>query len=204
MKQSQDKIDIICETLRKETLEPAIREAEGIIQEAQKVAMQKIQEAENEGQRIVQKAKAETEQHHKVFQSSLAQGAKLALEKLRQEILHHLFNRELDKLIVQESSDPKVIARIIDAIIGAVEREGLGAELQAEVAIAAKPQEVNAYLAKNVLEKLEGQSVDLGAFKGGAKVRIGSRKMLIDMSDEALKELLASFVSKDFRKFIFG
>lgn len=204
LEQGQDKIDKICEALRLETLEPAMKKAEEILEEAKRTAEHKIREAEREAQEIVQKAKAETEQQYKVFQSSLAQGAKLALEKLRQEIEHQLFNPGLEALIVQESSDPKVIGRIINALIEAVEKEGFASDLQAEVPKSAKASEINALIAKNILEKLEGKSVQLGSFKGGARVKIGSKKMTIDISDEALKELLASFASKDFRNFIFN
>lgn len=203
LQQGQDKIEQICEALRKETLDPAMKKASEIIQEAEKIAEEKIHAAEKEGRKIIDRAKEETQQQYKVFQSSLSQGAKLALETLRQEMQHHFFNEGLENLIVKESSDPKVIARIIDVLIGAVEKEGFSAHLQAEIPKAASPDAVNALLAKSTLESLEGKTVQLGSFKGGAKVRIGNKKMAIDMSDEALKELLASFISKDFRSYIF-
>lgn len=204
LEQGQDKIDKICEALRKETLEPAMKKAEKLVQEGERARQHAICEGEKEAREIVQKAKAENEQQYKVFQSSLAQGAKLALETLRQKIEHQFFNAGLEALIVQESSDPKVIGRIINALVGAIEKEGLASHLQAEIPKTSSSGEINALIAKTALEKLEGKSVELGSFKGGAKVKIGNKKMTIDMSDEALKELLASFVSKDFRNFIFN
>lgn len=204
LEQGQDKIEAICEALRTQTLEPAMKKAEEIVQEAERIATQKIHAAEKEGAQIVQRAKEEAKQQYQVFQSTLSQGAKLALETLRQQILDHFFNIGLENLIVEESSDPNVIARIIEALIKAIEKEGFAANLQAEIPKAASLDQVNKLLAKSALEHLEGKSVQLGSFKGGGKLKIRDKKMLIDMSDEALKELLAAFISKDFRNFIFN
>lgn len=203
LEQGQETIDKICEELRKQTLEPAIKKAEEILQEAEKFREQKIHEAKKEAEEILQAAKREVERERRVFESSLAGAAKLSLEKLRQDILQHFFNPSLESLIVAELVNPEVIARIIDTLVRAIEKEGFASNLQVEIPKAVSAREVTALIAKDLLDKFEGKSVQVGSFKGGVKVKISDQKMTIDMSDQAIFELLAPFVTKDFRNFIF-
>lgn len=204
LENSQDKIEKICETLRKETLAPAMQEAARIIEEAKKQAEQILHDARQEHKNILANSAKEIEQERNVFQSSLAQAAKQSIETLRQEIEHKLFNNELDHLLEKELKDPKIIASLIGTIVKAIEKEGLDTDLQAVVSQNISPREVNELIAKDVLNRLKGQSVIVGSFKGGAQVKVVDRKMTVDMTDTALKELIASFVRKDFRQLIFN
>ena len=204
LENSQDKIEKICETLRKETLEPAQQEAARIIDEAKKQAEKIIHEAWQEHKKILADAKTQMEQERNVFQSSLMQASKQSVESLRQEIERQLFNKHLDLLLEKELKDPKIIASLISAIVKAIEKEGLDADLQAVVSREIDPRTINELIAKDALNKLKGQSVALGSIKGGAQVKIVDRNMTVDISENALKELIASFVRKDFRKLIFN
>ena len=200
----QDKIKKICEVLRKDTLEPAEIEALKILEEAKSEAKSIILAAEDEAEKIVKRAQSEMEQERSVFKSSLAQAAKQGIEQIRQEIQAKLFNPELEKLIVKDTASPKVIASIIESITKAIEKQGLGGDLLLAIPKDISPQFVTALLHEAVLQRLKSESVELGAFKGGAKVRLIDKKMTLEMTDETLRELIASFISKDFRKFIFG
>ena len=204
LEDSQDKIEKICKTLREETLEPAREEAAKIIEDAKSQAESILHEARKEHKSIVARAEAEMEQERKVFHSSLVQAAKQSLESLRQDIEHKLFNSELDQLLEKELKDPKLIASLLSAIVKAIEKEGLSTELQGIISEQVSAREVNELLAKEVLQKLKSHSVALGSIKGGAQVKLIDRKMTVDISEKALKELLASFVRKDFRKLIFN
>jgi len=204
LEKGQDKIEKICEALRKETLEPAEAKAKEIIEAAGNQAESMIRQAEKQAEEIIKKARAEIEQEQQVFQSSLAQAAKQGIESLRQAIEHTLFNPELEKLIVRHTSDLNTVARIIEALIKAVEVEGVSRNLAAFIPQNISPQELNALLAENVLKKLETGSVMVGDFKGGAQLKILDKKMMVDMSDEVLKELLSTFIRKDFRKLVFN
>lgn len=201
---SQDKIEKICESIRKETLAPAQQEATRIIQEAKAQAEQILHDARQEHKNILANSAKEIEQERNVFNSSLLQAAKQSIETLRQEIQQNLFNNELEHLLEKELKDPKIIASLIGAIVKAIEKEGLDADLQAVVSQSTTPRAVNELIAKDVLNRLKGQSVIVGSFKGGAQVKVVDRKMTVDMTDSALKELIASFVRKDFRKLIFN
>ncbi|MGK5594872.1 MAG: DUF4047 domain-containing protein [Parachlamydiaceae bacterium] len=201
---SQDKIAKICETLRNETIEPAKKDAANLIEEAKQEAERIVHEARLEAKKIKAHALEEIEQERKVFQSSLLQASKQSLEHLRQEIEHKLFNQQLDQLLEEQLKNPEIVASLINAIVKAVEDQGLSANLEAIIAKQVSPHDVNKLLLQGVLERLKAHSVAVGAFKGGAQVKLVDRKMVIDVSEEPLKELLASFVRKDFRKLIFN
>lgn len=195
LENENEKVHRICEHLRKEALEPAERQAAELIQNAKDQADEIILKAEKEAEEILNKTKLEIQREKNVFQSSLAQGAKQALEMLRQEIAEKFFNPQLEALIVKETTKPDVIAKIIEALL-----QGITGNRQVYVPKDVPADEVNRLL----LNSLEGQSVAIGDFKGGAKVRLLDKNMTLEMTDAALKELLADYIRTDLRKFIFN
>lgn len=200
----QDKIDQICTILRKDTLEPAEKKAAEIINAAEKKAQDIILEAEKKHNTLLSKAKDEIEQEKKVFQSSLYQAARQGVEYLRQEIEEKLFNPELTQKIKTVTVDPQIIASIISALVHSIEKEGMSGDLSAYIPQTVSAQAVNALLLDGVLHKLKNGSVEVGTFDGGAQVKIKDKRITIDMSDKALKDLLANYIRKDLRKYIFG
>lgn len=200
----QDKIKKICSILRDETIEPAKKDAEKIIKEAQKQAEQIINEAHKQAESIINDARHAIEQEKNVFHSSLLQASKQGIEALKQSIEHKLFNEQLVAMLESQTTDPKVISNLINAIVKSVEKEGLEADLTAIIPKNVVPKEVNKLLLEEVLKKLKDHTVTVGNFKGGAQVKIVNKKMTIDISEESLQEILASYIRKDFRKMIFA
>lgn len=199
-----EKIQKICDILRKETLEPAHKEAQSLIEEAKQQAEQILAEAHQHSEKIIADARRVIEQERNVFHSSLSQSAKQSLEALRQAIEQRLFNQELHQLILRDTANPQVIAKLIDAIVKALEKEGLAADLIAVVPSSISAKEVNSYLAADILNKLKDHSVTLGNIGGGVRIRIEDKKMTLDISDAEIEDLLQRYLRKDFRKMIFG
>lgn len=199
-----DKIQKICDVLKKETLEPAQLEAKKIIEEAKKQAEHIISESRQHAERNIAEARHTIEQERNIFQSSLSQSAKQSLESLRQSIEHKLFNDELHSIVKQQTSDPRVIAKLIDAIVKALEQDGLAADLSVIIPASIPVKEVNALLAAGILDKLKEHTVVLGDIAGGVKVRVEGKKMTLDISNSEIENLLQRYLRKDFRKFIFG
>jgi len=204
LERGQDKVSQICTILRNEALEPARVDAERIVEEARVRGEQIIKEAEKRSQEIIDEARRAIEQQRNVFNSSIAQGSKQAVEALKQAIENKLFKDELLVALDKESADPKVIAQFINAICKAIEKEGLSSDIQAFIPSQVSSEAVSQYLLADVLKRLKDKGLSLGDFGGGTQVRVINKKMTIDMSDDALKELLANYVRKDFRQQIFG
>lgn len=204
LEKGQDKINKICAVLRDETLEPAQREAQRIIETAKNQAEQIIAEAQKNAEKMHANSKAALDQEYTVFQSSLQQASKQCLETLRQNIESKFFNEHLFAVIEKGSLDPNLIANLINAIVKALEKDGLAADLIALVPKTVVPRQLNELLLQDVLKELHDNSVAIGNFNAGVKLKVSNKKMMIDISEEALKELLATFiVRKDFRKMIF-
>jgi V/A-type H+/Na+-transporting ATPase subunit E len=201
--QGQDKIKKISEALKNEIIGPAKKKAEEIIEEAKAQAAQIIAEAEQQADKIHQSAKSSLEKERNVFQSSLVQASKQSVEALRQSVEHKLFNEQLHTLLDKQMTDPNVIAKLITAIIHAIESEGVTTDIVALIPNTVAAKEINRLLADDILKRLKDKSVQLGGFTGGAQVKLEGKKLTIDISDSSLQELLASYVRKDFRKLIF-
>src|SRR5688572_23591768 len=198
-----DKIKKICDILKRETLEPAKQEADKIVKEAQERAERMIEEAEKQAQKLIEDTRVMMEQERNVFLSSLTQASKQSVEALKQIIEQKLFNETIEETITKHTSDPKIIANLINAIVKAVEKEGLSTEISAIIPKTVSAEEVNRHLTKEVLAKLEKHSVVLGPITGGAQVKLIDKQLTLDITDKVLSDFLKHYVRKDFRKLIF-
>lgn len=201
--QGDEKVQKICDALRRETLEPAQKEAERIIDQANQERTRIVQDAELEAKQIIAKGRSQVEQQQGLFQSSLTQAAKQGVELLKQQIEQALFNPALTKMVEESTSKPEVIAQLVNSIVKAIDRDGLKTDVTAVVSKSVSPDEINTLLLKEVLNRLKGSTVRIGTFTGGAQVKLENKKMTLDISEEALKELLAAFLRENFRSYLF-
>jgi V/A-type H+-transporting ATPase subunit E len=200
----RDKVKKICDVLRKETIEPAKREAEEIIQEARQEAETLLIEAQKLAEKMVADARKEVEREKTIFISALQQACKQTLAALKQDIEGKLFNKQLSHLISKNTQDPKLLAGLITAVVHAVEKEGTEANLSVYIPAAVPAHDVNVLLSKEILAKLKEKSVLIGSFGGGIEVKMHDGNITLDISDATLKELVANYIRKDFRELFFG
>ncbi len=199
----KDKIKKICEILKNETLEPAKQEAQKIIAQAHEEAAKIIQETQQKAEDILKANQEKMQRERKVFESSLVQAAKQGMETLRQAIERDLFNEELSSWVKQNTADPKIAAQLITVLVRAIEKEGVSADFSALIPSQIPADKVNALIAKSILEKLREKSVTIGNFKGGVQLKLHDQKCTLDLSDQALYELLEKYLRKDFRELLF-
>jgi len=199
----KDKVKKICDILRKETLEPAKAEADLIIAEAQRAADSLIKEAHQSIEQMKAQGEKELESKKTIFQTALVQSSKQAVEALKQTIEDKLFNKELGRLVQAATHNPKVIADMITALTHALEKEGMNANLSAYIAATVPTQEVNLFLSKEILDKLREKSVLVSAIGGGVELKVHDNNITLDLSDKAIRELIANYIRKDFREIVF-
>lgn len=82
-------------------------------------------------------------------------------------------------------------------------REGTETDLSAVISSSVPARAVNELLASQVIEKLKEKGVLLSTMAGGIEIKLLQNNITIDLSDETLKELVAAYIRKDFREFIF-
>lgn len=203
LENENEKVNRICEHLRKEALEPAEKQAATIVQDAKDQADEIVKQAERRAHEILDLAKAEIQKEKKVFQSSLGQAAKQSLEMLRQEILQKLFNPQLEALIVKQTANPEIVAKIIDALLQGIKTSGISGNAKAFIPEEVSVNDVNHLLLAEVVKNLMDQSVAIGDFKGGAKVKLMDKNIVLEMTDASLKDLIAEFIRADLRKYVF-
>ena len=199
----KDKVKKICDVLKKETLEPAKKEAQEIIKKAQEEARNILEQTKIEQEKIRSESKKEIEKERNVFQSSLHQACKQALETLKQDIEDRLFPEELSDLLKQPMERPEIIAQLISAVTKALEQEGIDADLDVIIPKSVSAHEINLLLTQNILRKLKSNSVSIGSIQGGIAVKVEKEHITLDVTDEALKELVSGYIRKDFRETFF-
>lgn len=199
----KDKIKEICAILKQEALEPAQKEANKIIEAAEQESYRIIREAEAKAAVLLSQAKEKIEQEKKIFANGLKLMCRQALEALRQDIESKLFTSSLSDWVEEQSTDPTVGAQLITALVHAIEKEGISAHFSALIPASVPAEKVNRILAKNILDKLREKSLVVGEFFGGVQLKLHDRKLTLDLSDSALKELLGQYIRKDFRELLF-
>lgn len=199
----KDKIRKICEVLREETLEPAKEEAQKIIEKATIESERILSQAQEKAQEIIKNGQEELEKKKKIFDTSLEQTFRQSLSALRSEIEENLFNKELSAWLEKTTSDPLIVSSLIQALVKALDKEGTSVDFSAYIPESVPAEKVTQLLGEQMVKKLREKKVVIGEFKGGAQIRMHDKKILLDLSDAALKDLVAGYTRKEFRKILF-
>lgn len=204
LESGKDKIQKICDVLRHETLEPAKQEAKEIVENARLQAQEIMKDAQAKADSLITNAKIEIEEKKKVFEATLQLTCRQTIELLKQKIEEKLFNQNLSDLILKETADPKLISHIIDSFMKGMQERGLEEEFVAVIPKNVSARMINSMIATNVLQSLQKQSVVLGDFAGGVQIQMKGRNITVDISDAALRDVLARFIRQDFRQMLFN
>jgi V/A-type H+-transporting ATPase subunit E len=199
----KDKIKKICEILEKETLEPAKVAAGRLIQDAEEKALKIIEEAQLKAKSIVSEAKETAEKNQRFFENSLKQGFSSAKEQLRQDIEKTLFSETFAPWVQKNFSQADVAAELVKALVEAIKKEGTEGDVSAYVAKHIPSSQVNALVGQALLARLKEKEIQVGAFNAGVQVKLHKQQLTLDLSDEAIIELLTGYISKEFRDIIF-
>lgn len=199
----KDKIRKICEIIEKETLAPAQEEAANLLQEAQLKAQKMILEAREKAEALIGEAKAKIAKERELFMQSLKQGFNGAKEQLRQDIEATLFNQTFVPWVEQQTGTAEVGAKLVTALVEAIAKEGTEGDLSVVVAQHIKPEELKRLLGDQILKRIKEKAIAVGAFRGGVQIKLHQQHLTLDLSDQAIVDLLVSYIAKEFRDVIF-
>lgn len=199
-----EKVKEICDLLRNDVLSPAKNEAEAILNQAHQEAKAIIQKAKKEASELLEQNQNEIRRQKEVFESSLKLSAKQSLQFLQGLIEKQLLDRSLLASIVEKTNSDEIVTKMIDAVVTAVQKEGLGTDLEVVVSQSVDPKQLLAALSNEVKKTIGENGIVIGEIQSGVQVRIIDQNMSIDFSGNVLKELLANFVREDFRKILFN
>lgn len=200
----KDKVQKICDALKKETLEPARQEAREVVENAHLQAAEIVAQAHAKARTVLQDAERDMEEKRRIFHASLNLAARQGLELFKQKIEKELFSQELNSLIGKEMADPKVIAKLLNHFIKAMEEKGVEEDFIAQIPKGISPRTINELLASHVLEKLQNQTVVASDIAGGVRIQMKGQQITVDISDAVVRELIQQYIRRDLRDLIFG
>ncbi len=202
LESADNKVREICAILRKETLEPAQDEVKRILSNAEKEADEMIRRAKEEVLKIREENKKDLANELKAHEGSIQLAIKQGISTLRQgveKIFAQELGSEIEKVMVKEDA----IARAIEVVFSLLEKEGMKLDLRAML-----PKHVDITAICNKLthdfgERVKKDAIQIEDIKGGALIKLKEKKMSIDITDAAIRELLASYVIPELREKIF-
>jgi hypothetical protein len=198
-----DTIQRICNHLIEETLKPAQDKASIIIEEAERKASEIVNQAEQERLRLMQKAKDDIARERKMAETALHQAATQTLEAVKQAILDDVFNPALSKIAHDALSPPEVVAKLVEAMIQGIKKEGLALDLELFISQNLSKEALCQALAAQVMNELNKQSIQLGSFNAGVELRVKGQGLVVVLTDDTLKEVVSSYIRKEMREQLF-
>lgn len=203
--ETKNKMAYICQTLRRETLEPAQQEAERLLEEAEQKRAALLEETDKECEKRLANVQKQIEQEQNLFKLSLEHAGKQSIALLKQQIEETLFRPAIIELIDKQSSSPETIATFLNGVIAAIEKQGINADIEAILPKTVSPQAIMPLLMQQVAQRLKKQgAVRVGSFGGGVQIRLKDKNMVLDLSDIALQQLLSSFLRESFQGYLFS
>ncbi|MBM3201184.1 MAG: hypothetical protein FJZ56_02110 [Chlamydiae bacterium] len=203
---ASDKVKTICRLITEETLTPAKKEAQEIINIAKAEAASIIEEAKKEAIRIQQRSENEINHKLSVMNASIDMAVKQAILFLKQEVTEHFFSKEIHHLLAKEIQSKDWVAKMLDAIVTSIEKEGTRSELHAVIPKTLTREQIVHSLTKTVAEKLNSageKGISVGDLKG-IEVKIVKENFVLSVTEESLHQILAKYVHRDLRDKIFN
>lgn len=200
---SKDKIQKICNILKNEAIDPAKSEVEKILQEARNQAQKIIHDAEKKAAALNESVQEELVVQKKISVNQLNQAVQQAKQRLREEVESRFFATSLKDLLDRPFQDPKLGASLVEVLIKAIDKEGISSDFSIALSENISKEQFVKALASNALERVKKEGITIEAFRGGVRVVLRDKKITLDLSEEALCELLGSLLRKDFRDLLF-
>lgn len=208
----------LIDRLSQEGVSEGQRQAEDLIREAHQEADTLLDSARQQAGDILSQARKEAEQFQAAGEEALRLAARDALRDFGAKIHEGMRNR-LQELVQHELKEPKLVGRMILEVTRQA-TEGLGDEpaemlIPAEIVredearkrIEAGEQDVLTDFVQGLIGQAlrEGFTVDLGSQRhSGLVVRVANQNVEIDLTDEAILELLAQHLLPRFRAIMRG
>jgi len=197
------KIQEISEHLKANIIEPAEREAQGIIDEAQKKKGEIIAAAEKEAQGITLESEKRAKQKLDSVEAALRLSGKQAITALKKALEDEILNRTLGQPLATVLEEEGVLRAIISEMVKAYVEHDFSGEI--EILLSEKNREkLKNYIKSESTKAIkEGIKLSLEIVGSGCKVIFKENHAVFDFSAEAVTELLAGFLRNDLRSYIF-
>ncbi len=201
---SDERLAAICQMIRNETLDPALKEAEHIKQIAEREAARIRAEAKQQAEKLLHEARQQIKEEKEAFEASLHQSAQQLQGVLKEQIEQELFNPSVDHYLSAEFKDTAQIGALMHLILEELSKEGISGDLTAYVGKNLNREEVSKHILKDSLQRLSLGEVQTGHFSSGVVIKIQDHHLAIEITPEAIREIILPFLRPDFRRFLFN
>lgn len=204
----QDLIDRLSE----EGVAEGQKKADSLVTDAHRKSDQLLEDARRQAEEIVSKARAEADAFQKASQEALKLASRDSVRNLAEQI-HGRFREWLQRMVHQELANPDVLKEMILTVTGAAspdQDKSLGIlvpdtiatteELKDQIAsgdVDALMQFVRGLVGSSIREGVEFETGEGGQV--GIRVRVVEDDVEIDLTEEALMEVLLSHMLPRFR-----
>jgi V/A-type H+-transporting ATPase subunit E len=204
----------LIERLKAEGVSAGEAQARGLITEAQREADQIVARARQEADAILEEAHHEADKTRKAGEDAVRQAVRDAVLTLREEVAER-FRSHLKRLIGGALSDPEFLRRMLTVVVqkSLPEEEkrlevllpGLGADADQ---IRRDPEEwrqteLGQFVSSLAADTLR-EGLSLGTSDGGLRVRVIDDDVEIDLGEEAITDLLQTYLLPRFRALMEG
>jgi V/A-type H+/Na+-transporting ATPase subunit E len=201
---SDERLAAICQMIRNETLDPAIKEAEHIKQLAEREAARIRAEAKQQAEKLLHEARQQLKEEKEAFEASLHQSSQQLLGVLKEQIERELFNPGVDSYLSSEFKDTVQVGAILRIILEDLSKEGPFGDISAYIGKNLNKEEVVKHLLTDSLRRLSSGEVQTGHFPSGVIIKIHDQHLAIEITPDAIREIILPFLRPDFRRFLFN
>ncbi|NGX31221.1 MAG: V-type proton ATPase subunit E [Chlamydiae bacterium] len=195
----EHKIQKICDQIKKETLDPVLKEKEDIEHQAKTMYDQLIREGHEEKEKIIQSAQGEIDQRLGIFKKAIDSAKQQTMDYLKQELEKGFFKKSVLLSIQKQAQEESIVAEFIKSL--ASDFETLS-NVEIDVSKHTDLKKLFSYFTQDFVKKIEANVIQLEGLEGGALVKIKDQYLTIDMSDKAIFDLLLKFLRKEFHELL--
>ena len=199
-----DKVKKICEVLKRETIDPARQQAESIIEEAKAEAEKIIASAEQKSTKMLKETEDKIASQQEVFKASIQVAFKQSIGKLKSEIFTKVFQQGLLQKIRDGFQDPNILGECLKVICQSLNSMGSNVDPLIIVSKKFDKNQLSQMIVKLGLEHLQNKIIPKGDFSSGIQIRIENENLTIDITDQAVEQLILKFSSDTLKKLIFN
>ncbi len=195
-------VEQLIDRLKSDGVAKGKHEADVILTDAKKQALEIVDAAQREADQILTDAKDEAERLRKTSGQALQLAGRDAMLKLRESFQLQFENR-LRKLVGNSLREPDTLRKLILEVAGKNRPDSLGDDVQLLLPNAAGASDpLSGYVAGLTAEMLaDGVTFGVGEdVEAGVRVRLGDRDVDVDLSDDALAAFLSRFLIPRFRE----
>ena len=200
----------LIDKLKNQGVSEGQRQAEEIIKEAMSKASRILSKAQAEADKLLAEGRSKLEVERKSSHEAIKTAFRDTELALRSKV-REAFSAHLKRLVSLELTDKEFIKQLVLAIVGAKASE-IAQVPNVEILLPAKifgeeGKKRLQHLVLGITEDMLRQGVELKStldVKGGIKVRLTGKDIELDLTDEALTDLLLKYLLPRYREIVSG